>query len=123
MNIEQNFCNYQISKDLKELGFDEPCFANYSTPTKFNISFEKEIKKFWISAPLLQQALCFLREKYNIHIWIESIRFIHQWTYSYTLEYIIDEYPKANYPDNTFDTYNEALIKALQEAILLVKNK
>lgn len=63
----------------------------------------------------------FLREKYNIHIWIESIRFIHQWTYSYTLEYIIDEYPKANYPDNTFDTYNEALIKAIEESIKIIK--
>jgi hypothetical protein len=30
--MKNQFCNYEISLNLKELGFDEPCFAYYLDP-------------------------------------------------------------------------------------------
>ena len=78
--MEEQFVTYEIALKLKELGFDEPCFAWFITDMP-----EKNIHspilaaqyKDWtrmyndrVNAPLWQQVIDWFREKYNIHIWI-----------------------------------------------------
>lgn len=63
--IRRLFVDYRISKALKELGFNEPCFAHYSIPIEYLdpaiITFDQEkIENFneskdTISCPLFQQ--------------------------------------------------------------------
>jgi hypothetical protein len=74
----KEFIPYQESKDLEELGFDEPCLAFYGgkgdTKIYFNLirdasgdyePFTKSERLTWFGAPLYQQAFRFFREKYE----------------------------------------------------------
>ncbi len=67
-NIESNFVPYELALELKELGFDEPCFA-YLKPNV--LTYEITIGEFdeseYHSAPLYQQAFRWFREKYDLH--------------------------------------------------------
>jgi hypothetical protein len=92
--MKEQFVSYEIAKKLKELGFDEPCLGYYSdwgTQEPFLISCEygqeKEScairrKNYLCSAPLLQQALDWFRDKHKIHIEVE--RDFDGWCYKIT---------------------------------------
>ena len=75
MSLEKEFVPYEIALELKELGFNKPCFGYFYTEDKF---FETKIKnseldeKCSISAPTWHQAFSFFREKYGLHTWITS---------------------------------------------------
>jgi len=85
----KDFAPYQQSLELKEIGFDEPCFANYTVipedkidwftipeqgitdKTSFGSSKNYNSKSFeeegTISAPTYSQAFRWFREKYGLH--------------------------------------------------------
>jgi hypothetical protein len=131
--MENEFAPYQPSLDMKELGFDEPCFGFYklgdndiyydsiiqSKNTKFRNNTELNfygdlIQK--ISAPLYQQAFRWFREEYNFD--------------SYIRPNIVIDIPKTyqfNINDNTYDTWyetsEEAELECLKKLIEIVKNK
>ena len=76
--MEKEFVPYEQALELKELGFDEPCFAYYlnrklnifhSTPVNDRINSKtKDIfNSDVIVTPLCQQAFRWFREKYNLH--------------------------------------------------------
>ena len=60
-NMEKEFIPYEQALELKELGFDEPCYYDYN--------FGGEITNKWaiglVPAPLYQQAFRWFREKYE----------------------------------------------------------
>jgi hypothetical protein len=68
------FVPYEQALELKELGFDEPCFAsidNFSKtpyiPSKGGTYFNsKDYGKETVACPLYQQAFHFFREKYGL---------------------------------------------------------
>jgi hypothetical protein len=79
--MEREFIPYQEALELKELGFDEPCFGYYlCRNSAFGID-DLLITTEWIDllpydsssckAPLYQQAFRWFREKYNIDSWIQ----------------------------------------------------
>ena len=80
--LQSQFCDYEQSLALSELGFDEPCFAYYDNLGEFysirlltllfKNSGQREEKDL-IAAPLLQQAVEWLREEFKIHIEIMYI--------------------------------------------------
>ena len=91
--MKNQFCSYEIAKQLKELGFDEECLASYHN-TKI-IGYEKESwlvlngdsdqfleSTFICKAPLWQQVIDWFKEKYNIHIEIT-----HHVTEQYDINY------------------------------------
>lgn len=129
MKITENFCNYQISKNLKELGMDEECFGMYFNDG--SLEYDNEVYKLptkndvnpgaiWITAPLLQQATQFLFFKYNLHISVNAVWNNVGYSYNYK---IVNTVTNDKYEYNAFDTPNKALIKGIQEAVLLVKTK
>ena len=65
--MEKEFVPYEQALALKELGFDEPCFA-YLKPNV--LTYEITIGEFdeseYHSAPLYQQAFRWFREKYQL---------------------------------------------------------
>ena len=70
--MKEAYCSYEISKLLKEKGFDIHCNRGWDTSVHdvkqsrmFSISFDKKDK--WISSPTHQMAYAWLREK-NIGI-------------------------------------------------------
>jgi hypothetical protein len=64
--MNKDFVPYQPSVDMKELGFDEPCFAYYDNALQIRLcSFEKMSNKGFVSAPTFSQSFRFFREKYG----------------------------------------------------------
>ena len=75
MQIEKEFVPYKPSLDMKELGFDEPCFGFYYSNGKFiqihTIGFPED-KKDCVLSPLYQQAFRWFRKKHGLHVIIDG---------------------------------------------------
>ena len=109
--MTKEFIPYEQALELKELGYDEPCFAwfcNNELTTSFNDLYPKERgERFEImKAPTFSQAFRWFREKYDLYMSI-----VH-----YENGYSINDLRR-------FDTYEEAELACLKELIKQVKNK
>ena len=123
MKIEKEFIPYEQALELKELGFDEPCFGFYvplldGTQEFELMNFESQGKKV-VLAPLWQQAFRFFREKYGLHYII--CKNIQMDGYGYR-EVILIPYMEEN--ENTiFKTYEEAEVECLVKLIEIAKEQ
>lgn len=89
IDLKHLFVDYENAKKLKELGFDDPCFAFFNedyidngvvgigNPKNYNdFSFNKTWRRSSVddivSAPLTQQVIEWLREKHNIVLIIDK---------------------------------------------------
>ena len=75
--MEKEFVPYELAIKLKELGFDEPCFAYFNAFNKkllLDLSNNRtgNDDERWISAPTFSQAFRWFREKYNLQHEITS---------------------------------------------------
>ena len=122
--MKKEFIPYEIALALKELGFDEPCFAHF-------VKHYNEIKcilnsddfdEWWTNnsdnleckAPLYQQVFRWFREKYNLY----SFVFVFDQGFGY------ETYKEGVIQTNeSFESYDEAQIACLDKLIELVKNK
>jgi hypothetical protein len=116
--MKKEFIPYEQALELKELGFDEPCFGRYDgrDENKGKIWYEMpNLGKGWIPvedvlAPLYQQAFRWFREKYGFtySIGVTNIGVVHVGT-TFLLQ------------DN--DSFEEAEIACIKKFIEIVKNK
>ncbi len=77
------FVPYELALELKQLGFDEPCFGGYySNQDNVNLWFFKEaknsdrderVREGFATAPTYSQAFRWFREKYGLCIVIKPI--------------------------------------------------
>ena len=128
--INEQFCNYEISKKLKDLGFNEECFASYNlidknfnlydTYANWNISFNTLSSKY-CSAPLWQQVIDWLREKQNIYINVEPITFDDEPTYVFEIINLKNGM-LLNDINSSFEDPNEAHEQAILKAIDIIKS-
>jgi hypothetical protein len=129
--MNKEFIEYEQALELKELGFDEPCFAfynynhqllRYTNPDKdWNSLFNQTLRNSKITvpdtytAPLYSQAFRWFREKYRLHNGI----------YPYYDEYefqIKDFRLPTNTPINGgLMKYEEAELACLNKLIEIVK--
>jgi hypothetical protein len=129
MNADKDFAPYQPSLDMKELGFDEPCFGYY------NVSNQELIEDLsnnrtgnddsrWASAPLYSQAFRWFREKYNLNVFIQNGTSSWMAFIGNTPSYIpfVDEVEGSN-EFKGHNTYEEAELACLNKLIEIVKNK
>ena len=82
--MNNEFVSYEIALELKELGFNEPCFTYYYNITgnlRTNISVDIDNgwtyfpnKKLITLAPTFSQAFRFFREKFNWQASIEATK-------------------------------------------------
>ena len=79
-NLEKEFVPYTESFELKELGFDEPCFGWWFVDEKMLIieKSKKSTSENIIQAPLFQQAFRWFREKYKLqgNTYVKTIRIL-----------------------------------------------
>jgi hypothetical protein len=134
-NLKELFVPYFEALTLKELGFDEPCFANYTVipedgidwfripeqGTSFGSSKNYNSKIFeeegTISAPTFSQAFNFFREKYKLHGTITSIsQESWQWHIQKPGDKLGDLY------EEDFLDYEEAELECLRKLIEICKN-
>ena len=145
----KDFVTYEQASELKELGFDEPCFAVIhkggclKTEIKYRIlvknsEMSEHIVDYFITIPTFSQAFRFFREKYNLRNSIMDFDFIIdqrigiKWDYEISIigSNKLDE--NGNYKvlvdysidDETreFKTYEEAELACLQKLIQIVKD-
>jgi hypothetical protein len=130
--MEKEFVPYEIALALKELGFDEPCFAIWSGFDEVNFSITDKIRLFSskfningtqssvsyinptdnrVSAPLYQQAFRWFRENYDLYFPI-NLDDCGQYYFEVNNEY-----------DVCRNTYEEAELECLKKLIEIVKNK
>ena len=123
--MEKEFIPYEWALELKELGFDEPCFS-YIKHLGYDSSKEKvkilsEVTRSQIEdmglpllkIPTFSQAFRWFREKYDFHHTIHHTKKYVGIAYSSVVNYSIDE----------FDTYKEAELGCLKKLIEIVKQK
>jgi hypothetical protein len=122
--MSKDFVPYQEALELKELGFDEPCFGRYDgrDENKGKIWYEMPNSgKDWIPvkdvlAPTFSQAFRFFREKYNIFGQVN----IHTY-FIYNISN--DGFEMIKQYDKLTNTYEEAELECLKKLIQIVKNK
>ena len=132
--MEKEFIPYAEALALKELGFDEPCFAKYYQQdgnTPFIQIGESEIEEaesagddvtFECDSPLYQQAFRWFREKHSLHCYISRYSLDE---FDYYIEFkSIDKLTGIDWTSYYFmSTYEEAELECLKKLIEIVKNK
>jgi len=128
--MTKDFIPYEQALDLKELGFDEPCFGYFDPllgdytimnsdcinpkPTLFNHNSSSIV----VSAPTFSQAFRFFREKYDLHgnFWLDGNDYA--WNIVNKKEKIL-----AGGDNNGEYKYEEAELECLKKLIEIVKKK
>ena len=133
--MEKEFVPYQESLELKELGFDEPCFGTYrkdacnGNPFEYNIDFHTKVEldhnlcpknsnyvNDWISAPTFSQAFRWFREKYKYEVSIHKLIEEDGYMASIHWEGVEDICDQVD-----GNTYEEAELACLKKLIEIVK--
>ncbi len=120
--MKNEFVSYEIALELKQLGFDEPCFGYFQenktrviidnsgliTNSNFSKIFSED--RFRLVTPLYQQAFRWFREKYGVHMYPEKFDVNKWWV----------EWGYWNSP--IFETYEEVEESILQKMIEIAKS-
>lgn len=130
--ITEDYCSFELSKLLKEKGFDWMCNGYYNKDDEDSEPYfgdgegadnwnnqAPSVKDLWCSAPTHQMAMKFLREVHNIIIVVEphSYNYIEEKTSSYDFSmWCGDNY---EHPLTTnYSTYEEAVEAALKYCLM-----
>jgi len=136
--MKKEFLSYDLALKLKDLGFDEPCFAfyglsrdNYKT---IRLSIFQNLKTDYLpdihhldvtcDAPLWQQTFDWFREKYNFNSWISGRKSMG---YGYTINNVPNKF-KNNILDtlespHIYESYEKARQACLEKLIELAKEQ
>ena len=112
--ITEDYCSFELSKLLKEKGFDEPCCGIWHVNNKlFELHYEpldySELREERLLAPTYQMAMKWLREKgYHIVVFTDSPR------YEVKIQDLNDGSFNVSDIIHTYATYEEAVEAALK---------
>jgi hypothetical protein len=132
--MKNEFIPFQQALELKELGFDEPCFGKiYADGGSEQLSYpyknSDQIGKVTsCSAPLYQQTFRWFMEKYNLRGFIgfrPNVKKFDCHVYDMSLsgkEYVKQRTHEEFQKDPKVGTYEEAEIECIKELISIVKN-
>ena len=132
--MEKEFLDYPEALELKELGFDEPCFTYFLNgiiqpslnPKDYTYFSEmSEINKNMLNyenvlTPTYSQAFRFFREKYDLHPYIITLR--GEWIVIGIIRCSDAEKITGSF-DTNFNTLEEAELECLKKLIQIVKEK
>ena len=120
MKISHEFIPYEQALELKELGFDEPCYYDYN--------FGGEITNKWaiglVPAPLYQQAFRWFREKHDLFSVIDVDQTMEP-LFCYSLSKYKGDFQWDNILptySELYYTYEEAELACLKKLIEINKN-
>lgn len=118
------FVSYELALKLREKGFDEECLGVFHQGGNLKVTVQanfprknSELVEYMIAAPLFQQAVDWFREKHGVDIDISCNYEREDWFYGYR---------KHGYSYNKewkpLVSYYEALTKAINEALKLIRS-
>ena len=131
--MEKEFIPYEEALELKELGFNEPCFGKYLSSAQsnwkvyelilemgMNEEFEDNRNVYFLdgacSAPTFSQAFKWFREKHNHNSFIYHHKTVNNLVY---FAYILDN----DLFETNFKIYEEAQLACLRKLIEIIKSK
>ncbi len=122
-SVEKEFVPYAEALALKQLGFDQPCFAYWNADHSLSKPFLTFVKPFddewFIPNPLYSQAFRWFREKYNIE-GITQHAEDRLWYKFHISTYL--QYGKKNiHAGFEYPTYEEAELACLKKLIEISK--
>ena len=139
--MNKKFIPYEQALELKELGFDDPCFVyTYTGDTGNNtnciletipsLAKNHNLDSLCISHPTFSQAFRFFREKYNMlaNVYSNASGFLFEYhdttggTHRFDSGFIMNRITNTNY-SGCWDSYQEAELACLRKLIEIVKNK
>lgn len=133
MSIEKEFIPYEQALALKELGFNEPCFAVYfgngsNELFTINPSTSKELTKKMVElghipCPTFSQAFRFFREKYNIYASYGITNDYKEEENGFCISNFIDGKMNYLYTNWEVGTYEQAELECLRKLIEICKSK
>ena len=125
--MNKEFAPYEPSLNLKELGFDEPCFAWYDGryPSSINQDYCKNSEE-WLNTihcatPTFSQAFRWFREKHKLY---HTINMFGDWDkpqYSYLVSGRTMNNPAHMWHFEDKDSHEEAELACLIKLIEIVK--
>lgn len=149
--MEKEFVTYEQAVKLKELGFEEPCFAYYSinnienklfydidpddgelTALNQNQFYHNNLSEVGrISSPLKQQAFRWFRDKHQLFYTIETncSQLSSEWGFDYTIfdkendKWLSTEPQNCPPGETTYKTYEETESGCIDKLIEMVKKK
>ncbi len=109
--MKKLFAPYEIAKQLKEKGFDEPCIAHHVLEQPNNnyvfqmgMYFYREVKPNYILAPLYQQVCDWFETEHKILISIEREPF-GKW-----IAHVVNNYEKTHQAMGNLTYYSNRII-------------
>ena len=135
--MKKEFVPYIESMNLKELGFNELCFAKYNSNNKlisiqWNKNWCENIKDNEIYAPTFSQVFKWFRRNHRLYSEITLDSFKEPYSLKVTIKHLNDtyEYVDKEYPPYSNDIgnidnrkYEEAELVCLRKLIEILKNK
>lgn len=123
-NIKDQFVSLEIAKALKERGFDDDCFAYYSSRGEVKIAGEEYINKRGstrVLLPTYQQVVDWFRENHKFIIITRPLIFLNVkeikfWGMIITENTLLD----CKWATNDTMKYYEALDKTIEQALKLI---
>ena len=133
--MKQEFVTYKIAKHLKEIGFNEPCFATYgfNGENKEELFLPQDIKEKYkedicygdfvnahngedVAAPLWQQVVRWLTKEHNTTVCVVPTynAKLGKIKWSFCFPEILNEY------NWIYDSYEEALEQGILEAFDII---
>jgi hypothetical protein len=114
--MNKEFIPYELALELKQFGFDEPCFGVYATKDGY---VRKSAYDENGDAPTYYQAFRWFREKHNLKSWIQehtSDTFIYE-----IRPHVISDYKQGE--TYVYTNYEKVELACLKKLIEIVKNK
>ena len=117
--MEKEFIPYEQAVELKELGFDEPCFGYYSNGNLvYGNHTNNMMQRFRYSAPTFSQAFRWFREKYGLH---QHIKQYCGEKFYFIIEDMVHPRRSDEYTVEMLRTFNESNTQEEAELACLVK--
>jgi len=124
----KDFIPSKEALELKQLGFDEPCFRfqnniSHTIEEKGWLNWN-EVEQF-VSLPLFSQAFRFFREKYDMlaNVYSNASGFLFEWHDTTGGTHRYDAGFDGPNDSGCWDTYEDAEIACLRELIKIAKTK
>ena len=125
-----DFVPYELALELKQLGFDEPCFAFYdeslyfpNNENQYGTFCNQKLDASSCSAPTYSQAFRWFREKHNLRCQINYIGGLINKTTWWDICVIGHYNTDPKEWEMKYQPYEEAELACLKKLIEIVKNK
>ena len=128
--MKKEFVKYEIALELKELGFDEPCFGYYGVENELCVEISCNLdhnltRRNFIAVPTCSQAFRWFRDTHNMlaNVYSNASGFLFEYHDTIGGTHRYDSEFSGPNDGGCWDTYEETELECLKKLIEIVKEK